>query len=501
MRVLLWHGWLLEGSGSNIFTARVAQALRDRGHDVVVMCQERDPAHYPFVDRFGAVGPDGLGELLPTLHRRLGDGSVTMLRPDIGPVLPVFVIDEYEGFDTVRRFVDLADPELTAYLEANVATLGAVAAWHRPELALAGHAIPGAVVAHRALGPGRYVAKVYGSDLEYAVRLQDRYRILAAEGLAGASSVAGSTMDVLRRAAELVPAVRDRLHPVAPGVDVDRFHPMDRRAAFREVADLLDEAPETARGRPGDLGDRTPPDRLDASARSYDQEVPDPGAAARLRALGDHRGPVVGYFGKLIPQKGVHLFLQALATLPSEARGLVVGFGLFREWLEALATALAGGDDRAVRRLGVSAPFDVELTDREIRSASSRPRTVFTGRLDHRFAPAALAGMDVLVVPSILDEAFGMVAAEGAGAGALPLVARHSGLAEVASALEREVGRPGAFSFEPGPGSVGRMAEGIRALLSLPPQERNELRRAVSAFVAREWSWDRTTDRLLALAP
>jgi glycosyltransferase involved in cell wall biosynthesis len=109
--------------------------------------------------------------------------------------------------------------------------------------------------------------------------------------------------------------------------------------------------------------------------------------------------------------------------------------------------------------------------------------------------------MDVLVVPSILDEAFGMVAAEGAGAGALPLVARHSGLAEVASALEREVGRPGAFSFEPGPGSVGRMAEGIRALLSFPPQERNELRRAVSAFVAREWSWDRTTNRLLALAP
>ena len=26
-RILLWHGWLLEGSGSNVATARVAEHL------------------------------------------------------------------------------------------------------------------------------------------------------------------------------------------------------------------------------------------------------------------------------------------------------------------------------------------------------------------------------------------------------------------------------------------------------------------------------------------
>ena len=45
---------------------------------------------------------------------------------------------------------------------------------------------------------------------------------------------------------------------------------------------------------------------------------------------------------------------------------------------------------------------------------------------------------DVVVVPSIFPEAFGMVAAEAAAAGCPPLVARHSGLAEVAKALEEE---------------------------------------------------------------
>jgi glycosyltransferase involved in cell wall biosynthesis len=106
--------------------------------------------------------------------------------------------------------------------------------------------------------------------------------------------------------------------------------------------------------------------------------------------------------------------------------------------------------------------------------------------------------MDVLVVPSILEEAFGMVAAEGAASGALPLVARHSGLAEVAAALEAEVGRPRLFSFEPGSDSVDRVASGIDALMGLPAETRSEPRDGVSAFVGREWTWERTATRILA---
>ncbi|HYT80711.1 MAG TPA: glycosyltransferase, partial [Actinomycetota bacterium] len=127
-------------------------------------------------------------------------------------------------------------------------------------------------------------------------------------------------------------------------------------------------------------------------------------------------------------------------------------------------------------------------------------RVTFTGRLDHRYAPGALAALDVLVVPSVLDEAFGMVAAEGAAAGALPLVARHSGLAEVGAALEVAVDRPGLFTFEPGPGAIGRIAAGLDRLLGLPGDEGEELRLGVRGFVAREWTWERTAERLLSTA-
>jgi glycosyltransferase involved in cell wall biosynthesis len=134
------------------------------------------------------------------------------------------------------------------------------------------------------------------------------------------------------------------------------------------------------------------------------------------------------------------------------------------------------------------------------KAAGLADRMAFTGRLDHRYAPYALAAMDVLVIPSILDEAFGMVVAEGAAAGALPLAARHSGLAEVVTRLETAAGRPDLFSYEPGPNVARSVAEGITRLLSLPVAERDELRQVASDFVHREWNWDRTAALILDLA-
>ena len=60
---------------------------------------------------------------------------------------------------------------------------------------------------------------------------------------------------------------------------------------------------------------------------------------------------------------------------------------------------------------------------------------LFTGPLEHRHLVHLLALADAAVVPSIFPEAFGMVAAEAAAAGCPPIVADHSGLAEIAEGL------------------------------------------------------------------
>ena len=506
MRILIWHGWLLEGSGSNVATARISEVWRAAGHDVLLVCQERHPARYPWIDAHGTVDRDGVSDLEPNMNASIAPGRCVLLRPDIGATLPVFVVDHYEGFAEVRPFVDLADGELDAYLRANVEALRAAAGFHDEEIAFVGHGIPGAAIGRRALGPGRYVAKIHGSDLEYAIRPQDRYRDLAREGLKAAHAVVGPSGEALERCAELVPEMRGLARVVPPGVDVAAFRPRPRVEALREVASLLELDPDTVRGRPSSLDleveralDARDEKALDALFDRYDEDVPEPDAPMRLRKLSEGDGSIVGYLGKLIPQKGAELLLEAQPALRHDTSALVVGFGSDRDWLAALTIALRRGDRSAIgwlRDVG-GLPVDPAATPG---TTGDRLDVTFTGLLDHRYAPGALAAMDVQVVPSILQEAFGMVAAEGAASGALPMVARHSGLAEVAGILETEVGHPGLFSFEPGRGAVQRLAEGIDRLLSLRGGEREELRRAVSSFVANHWTWERTAAGLLSAA-
>lgn len=506
MRILAWHGWLLEGTGSNVYAARVAAEWRRQGHHVVLLCQQGTPERFDFIDASGTVDGGVVSDPLPTGAPPTA-GRVVCLRPVIGRLLPVFVYDEYEGFE-VKRFVDLTDEELAGYIRRNVEALRAAAAWHRPDAVVAGHAVPGAVVARRALQGSPYVAKIHGSDLEYAIRLDGRYRELAREGLAGARLVVGASEDVLQRTVELVPEAKGRTRVVAPGVEIDRWRPRPRDEALREVAERLDRDPDSRLGRPRSTDDRVAAlleardaAGLDALAGSYDQTAPDPDAARRLRALAGHRGSLIGYLGKLIPEKGVERLVEALSLLPGDARLVVVGFGRFREWLSALTVALDRGDAERARWLGGASPMKLELSAPQITSAQGiAGRIAFTGRLDHRYAPAVVAALDVLVVPSTLEEAFGMVAAEGAAAEALPLVARHSALAEVAAALERAAGVPGALSFTPGPGATPRLAEGLRRLLRLAPEESARIRAAVRTHVAGQWTWERTSQRLLAAA-
>jgi glycosyltransferase involved in cell wall biosynthesis len=104
---------------------------------------------------------------------------------------------------------------------------------------------------------------------------------------------------------------------------------------------------------------------------------------------------------------------------------------------------------------------------------------------------------DVTVVPSIFPEAFGMVAAEAAAAGSPPLVARHSGLAEVAAGIEAEY--PERYralaSFERG--DAADLRRKLRELLALPRGERDALGRAARQAVVDRWSWASVAERLL----
>ena len=74
MRIVLWHGYLLGGTGSNVYTRALAREWSRAGHEVVVLSQEPHPEQYDL-------------------------GGARHVRPEIGGLLPVFVLDRYEGLD------------------------------------------------------------------------------------------------------------------------------------------------------------------------------------------------------------------------------------------------------------------------------------------------------------------------------------------------------------------------------------------------------------------
>ncbi len=223
LRILIFHGYLLRGTGSNIYNAELARTLVRLGHEVHLLCQESHAAEFDFVD---AVGHWSNGRLDVGVVRQ--PVRCTAYLPDIGQLLPLYVADRYAGFDA-RPFPELTDGEIERYLAANVAAVRDVAAAAGPDAALANHIVMGPVILARALaGAIPYAVKIHGSALEYTVRPHlERFGRYAREGLAGASVVlAGSchTAESLWEVAGLpdLPA-RTRLLP--PGVDVRIFRP------------------------------------------------------------------------------------------------------------------------------------------------------------------------------------------------------------------------------------------------------------------------------------
>ena len=139
---------------------------------------------------------------------------------------------------------------------------------------------------------------------------------------------------------------------------------------------------------------------------------------------------------------------------------MVVGFGGFRDGLLELLDALAEGDRDAVRAIaqagrelegGPRAPLRhllafLETADDDYWAAARdlRERVVLTGRLEHDELAPLLAACEALVFPSTFPEAYGMVAAEAAACGVLPISAGHSGAKEVSAMLAAAVPAAGA---------------------------------------------------------
>jgi len=510
VRILIFHGYLLGGTGSNVYNAELGAALVRAGHEVHLLCQERAPFELDWVDAAGSWDSGAL-----VVEERRPDVRATVYRPDIAGLLPVYVPDRYEDIEA-RPFYELDDFELDRYLGANVAAVREVAARARPDVALANHLVMGPVILSRALRDVPYAVKIHGSALEYVVKPHPEFLPYAVEGLARASGVLVGSRHTAESlwAAMNDPTLPSRTRLGPPGVDIRRFAPRDAAAArsgltaLRERLAARDEAATVAGSAPAAAGS-PPPD----APSSFSLRAGEAAAALATVEPGDR---VVVFVGKLIASKGVELLLAAwplvLAREP-RARLVVVGFGAFRDGLERLAATLADGDlDAAAATRGENGlplpqlrAFFERLDDRDGYAAAARglrDRVAWTGRLDHDELADLLPASEAMAVTSTFPEAFGMVAAEAAACGALPVVANHSGLGEVARTLAASVPEPARawLSFELGDDSVTQLAGALSGWLAAPGDIRSATREAIVATTRHRYSWDGVARTVIAAA-
>jgi len=198
-----------------------------------------------------------------------------------------------------------------------------------------------------------------------------------------------------------------------------------------------------------------PTSRIQAVPNGVDMSVWQAPSRAVLAARSRYadEGPLIGYAGRLVYEKGVQDLVAAVPALRAEYPGLRL---------------VIAGDG----------PYKGELQE-TIRRHRLNRAVAFTGFLGAGELPALMAGLDALVVPSIY-EPFGMVALEGASAGAPLAVAKTGGLAEIVEPGQTGVAFPA--------GDPAALAASVGSLLGDEPFARRVAKRA-KAMVAERYGW------------
>ena len=335
MRILIFHGYLLGGTGSNVYNARLAAALVRAGHEVHLLCQDARPVR----SRSGSTPPaTGTPARWRSTTRR-EPVRATVYRPDLGGLLPVYVADRYEGVEA-KPFPELTDAELDALPRAQRRRRARGRRARRARRRARQPPRDGPASCSR----GRSTASRTRSrsTARRSSTPSSRTPALPPVRPRGARARARAVLVGSRHTAESLWAAMDD-----PGLEArTQARPAGRRHRRVRAAGARRGAARAARRSCGACASTEAVEDASSFAR-------DP--AARPPRRSPRSGPedrLVVFVGKLIASKGVDLLLAAWPLVVErvpDAKLVIVGFGAFREGLERLAADLAAGDLDAAR--------------------------------------------------------------------------------------------------------------------------------------------------------
>jgi glycosyltransferase involved in cell wall biosynthesis len=434
VKVLIFHGYLLRGTGSNIYNVNLARALARLGHEVHLLCQDRE------------------AEI----------EGVEIHNPDIHGLLPVYVKDPYEGFE-VKAFPETSEAELDRYLAANVAAVREVAdAAGGIDAALANHLVMGPAILARA-GVSPFAAKIHGSALEYTVKPHpERFLPYAYEGIGAASGVlVGSrhTAESLWAALPDLPDLKDKTRLGPPGVDVEEFRPRGGREPLVVF-----------------LGKLIVSKGVDLLLAAWPLvHAAHPGVRLEVAGFGEYEAGLRRLLAAL--ERGD---LDDAREVASLGRALEGGEQEPLPILSAFLAAPPPGYVEKARRAAGSVEFVGRLEHDQVAELFPRAEAaVMPSTFPEAFGMVAVEAAACGALPV------------SAGHSGMLEVSR-----QLASALPPSVA--GLTSFPTEIGAIEALAERLDRWLSLPEGERAGARQALVETVGRLWSWEGVARGVLA---
>ncbi|MCP4180823.1 MAG: glycosyltransferase family 4 protein [bacterium] len=453
MHLVIVHGYILQGTGSNIYVANVAKAWKKLNHSVTIICQDLEASTLGFVDEY--FGPN---DNIPSTEPE--QCTIRVIVPNINNILPVYVLDDYIKL-YAKTVYSMNKDEIENHIKMTSSVLRTISQTQRIDKVLANHAILSPVIVKRALSGSNipYDVKIHGSAIEFVLVHYKDLLEYAYEGISNASKIIAGTKHIAKRIENIFTDKLDELKIIEktviipPGMDPELFQLAEYFVKMKDsfYKALSNEINLTKDGRSqanitvhhSDETGITLHNSLVKLGKTYNQRSPDLDCLEKLNDLQENE-PIIIYFGKFLETKGVG---ELILTIPHildkipNARFIFAGFGFYREHMESLLWSLENNDIEYIKRLANAGKFispliDIDKIFKPITS-SQRKKISITGFLNHSVLSKLLPLASVCIVPSKLSEAFGMVAVEAMASGVIPICNNHSGLHDVMETVSK----------------------------------------------------------------
>jgi glycosyltransferase involved in cell wall biosynthesis len=469
VKIGLYHGFNLTGSGSNEFTRYLAKTFMDQGHSVHIICREYHPDKIEYVGQLWQWKRDG--SCVESVVNRQYEDTCALHQIPYGDFYPVYISGK-KSSETFKEFVDLTNEELEIFKVLNHTLLMEIFSRIEIDILHTNHLVmqPSLAIAPCKAHNIPFIIYPHGSAIEYTVKKDPRFQLEAREAINACQGLIIGNREVRDRICNLFPDLKgmvlDKTQIVGVGVDTELFTPVSRERRSESIDSLLKlESVKNTQGKSPQLvlelqqalaaGDYSVISSYDDR---YVHNNVDSDLQEKLSAL-DLSQPILLFVGALTVGKGLQSLLCALPMIYKnhpDTQLLIVGAGSFREVLEALIYALSNNDQALLNCL-LENCFDASRADetqywRDVScflqnledpeqyyalAQRLQRQVLFLGRFNHEQLSYLFPCADLAVFPSVVPEAYPLVLMESLANGVLPMVSYFSGFKDGIDELEQ----------------------------------------------------------------